>query len=151
MAIVPKIPYAKPASSIQDQLLKLTSRGLAIPDPTLAEHFLKFVGYYRLIGYGLGFYDRATKCYVAGKSFQDLVDHYTLDRELRVLIMDEIERVEIAVRSCIVNYLSLTYGPHWHLNQGVFVTTFDFAKFSRTVATEVGRSREPFIYHYNRK
>lgn len=148
------IPYTKPAISISDQLVKLTTRGLAIPDPVSAEHYLKHIGYYRLTGYGLSFFDRASGRYDAGRSFQDLLDHYIFDRELRVMVMDEIERIEIAVRSIIVNELSLKHGPHWHLNHKLFIPKKDalqFGELLRKVEAETGRSKERFIFHYRNK
>lgn len=127
---------------------------LSLPDPAAAEHYLKFIGYYRLTGYGLSFYDRTTRRYQPGKSFQDLLDHYVFDRELRVMVMDEIERIEIAVRTAIVNELSLKHGPHWYLNYKLFLpkpNSLQYGELLRKIEAETGRSKELFIYHYKNK
>jgi hypothetical protein len=43
--------FTKPATSIDDQIALLKSRGLVIADEQRAKHYLRFVGYYRLAGY----------------------------------------------------------------------------------------------------
>ena len=43
--------HAKPSLSQQEQLCLLQKKGLIIPNPDLALHFLRFIGYYRLSCY----------------------------------------------------------------------------------------------------
>jgi abortive infection bacteriophage resistance protein len=42
-----RMKFTKPALSLPAQVAKLQSRGLAIPDAAAAEHYLRFIGYYR--------------------------------------------------------------------------------------------------------
>lgn len=148
-----QIPYTKSASTIQQQIQKLIQRGLAVPDVALAAHHIQFIGYYRLMGYGLTFYDKRTKQYAAGKTFDDLIEHYTFDRELRVIAMDEIERIEIAIRSVIVDEMSRKHGPHWYLDHTRFQQLKKedriYGELIRKVEVDTGRSTELFIHHYH--
>ena len=43
--------YQKSPTHVEDLITILKSRKLAIPDLTLAEKYLKTIGYYRLTGY----------------------------------------------------------------------------------------------------
>jgi hypothetical protein len=47
------------------------------------------------------------KTFVAGATFADIVTLYNFDRELRVLCLDAIERIEVALRASIVNGLAV--------------------------------------------
>jgi abortive infection bacteriophage resistance protein len=49
--------------------------------------------------------------------FKDIIDLYIFDRELRLLIMDMVERIEISIRSVLINELSLNKkDPFCYLN-----------------------------------
>lgn len=98
--------FHKLALSISDQILLLKSRGLDIPDETRAERYLKFIGYYHLGGYARHFMDLSdpdNEKFVAGSSFDNLIDLYVFDRKLRLIIFDAMERIEIAIKSAFNN------------------------------------------------
>ena len=50
------------------------------------EKALKSVGFYRLRGYSFHLYDNATKKYVPGTKFEDILKLYQFDQELSALI-----------------------------------------------------------------
>lgn len=50
--------FTKPALSIQNLLRLWQTRGLDIDDLSEAEHYLRFIGYYRLSAYALPFQDK---------------------------------------------------------------------------------------------
>lgn len=119
--------FRKPALSIPDLVQRWKDRGLAISVPAEAEHYLSFIGYYRLSAYALPLQDKVApstgpidKPFKAGTSFTDILNLYRFDRELRLLFMDAIERIEVAVRTCIVNEMSLRHGPHWFMDASHF-------------------------------
>jgi len=97
-------PYSQPYTSPSDLVRLLQTRGLVVEDPALAEQWIEKVGYYRLKGYGLHFRipdtgGYLTEHYQAGTRFEALIDLYEFDRHLRLLILDAIERIEVAFRS----------------------------------------------------
>jgi abortive infection bacteriophage resistance protein len=115
--------FRKPALSISDLAQRWRDRGLAIPDLAEMEHYLRFIGYYRLSAYALPLQVKIAsssnpidKPFKTGVTFTDILNLYRFDRELRLLFMDAIERIEVAVRSCIVNEMSLRHGPHWFMD-----------------------------------
>ena len=91
--------YNKPAFNLEEQLDLLKSRGLDIPQPERALHYLKFIGYYRLSGYCLFYQEKPSHSFKHGTTFDAVLDLYIFDRQLRLLVMDAMERIEVAVRA----------------------------------------------------
>ena len=100
--------YPKPWMSFNDQLDQLIKRGMTITDRALALECLSRVGYYRLSGYWYAFRERndvvlldggkkpsmvkvtreLTDDFKSGATFQNAVDLYVFDKQLRLLVMD---------------------------------------------------------------
>lgn len=116
--------YNKPALTFSQQVDLLISRGLIIENRRRVEKTLANISYYRLSAYMLPF----KKCennvvkdeFVEGTTWDKVYDLYKFDRKLRLLMFDAIERIEVAIRTQIVNQLSLKYGSHWHDNRSIF-------------------------------
>ena len=87
--------------------------------------------------------------YKPDTSFDQVMMLYRFDKKLRLLIFNEIEKIEVAVRSAIVNIGSdMTGYPFWMTDSMNFI---DAAKFRHTmdlIDTELHRSREDFIVHF---
>ncbi len=89
----------------------------------------------------------------AGTTFDDVLRLYHFDRKLRLLVLDEIERLEVAIRTVICNELSISHGPHWYLSkhQDVMYRSkngFDPYDFLNGVHRETIRSSDLLIKHY---
>ncbi len=98
---MPEAP--KPWKSIDEQMSLLHYRGMSFHDSELARNFLERVGYYRLSGYFYPFrktdeHGRRTDEFLEGSRFEDVVALYVFDRKLRLLTMDAIEQIELAVQ-----------------------------------------------------
>ncbi len=155
--------FAKPALPIEDQLVKLRDRGLIIPDEETAHWALRRLGYYRLAAYTLPFQQGhlPDKPFVAGATFEKVLALYTFDRELRLLVLDAIERVEVVLRTSMVYHLSLAHGAHWFMDASLFSAGFNHGRFINQVEEELALSpggnrprrahAEVFINHYYRK
>jgi abortive infection bacteriophage resistance protein len=117
-----KLNYAKPPLSHGQLVDRLTERGLAVPDVTRAQRYLRHIGYYRLSPYTIPFQVPGTEHgFRAGTEFDDVLDLYVFDRKLRLLILDALERVEVAVRSATTDQMALHRGgPHWYLDTAHF-------------------------------
>jgi len=100
----------------------MQERGLNIPDIDTAIHYLRYIGYYRLTGYCLPFQNgpKGDHAFDKGTSFDDVLALYIFDRELRLHVLDAIERIEVAFRAAISNTMSIEYGPHWYLDKSHF-------------------------------
>jgi abortive infection bacteriophage resistance protein len=114
------LTYAKPWKSYEEQLDLLIARGMQIPERDRALDYLRRVGYFRLSGYWFAFRERSgplimldkqgkkprklkvetlpLEQFKHGTTFQNAVDLYVFDKRLRLLAMDALERIEIALR-----------------------------------------------------
>ena len=143
-----KQPYNKPALTIPQQISQLRARGMNIGDIPLAEHYLSQINYYRLSAYWLPFEsNHGTHAFQAGTRFEHVLDLYIFDRELRLLVLDAIERVEIAIRTQLAYQLGHRYGTHPHLNPALFKQAWDHARNVAQLQTEAHDSKETFIKH----
>lgn len=105
------VEYTKPWLSLEQQVEKLRSQGIQVGVRDHAVALLESVGYYRLTGYLYPF--RKSEQYVdkdghtnirvlgdyrPGTTLRHAAALIDFDRQLRVLVMDGLERIEIAVR-----------------------------------------------------
>jgi abortive infection bacteriophage resistance protein len=150
------IPFVKPAISIQDQLNKLIFRGLIVADHNAAMQKLKSISYYRLSGYIYPFRLRdhlgnVQDGLVAGTKFEQILELYEFDRHLRLLILDAIERIEVAIRTQLTYNFSCKYGPFGHTDASNFHHDFNHPVWITEVDKETQRSGDEFIRHYSHK
>ncbi|MFH5877494.1 Abi family protein [Arthrobacter sp. NA-172] len=108
--------YSKPPMGHADLVAQLSTRGLDIPDANRATRYLRNIGYYRLSPYAIPFQQGTPDhAFRPGAQFDDLLDLYAFDRTLRLLVMDALERVEVAVRASLTDYMSTsTQDAHWY-------------------------------------
>jgi abortive infection bacteriophage resistance protein len=155
--------FDKPPLPLLDQLAKLKSRGLQVTDEDAGRTLLRVIGYYRFSAYTLPFQQGniPDKPFHVGVGLDDIQALYTFDRELRLLVMDALERIEIGLRSALVNRMCIEHGAHWFLTPTHFVRSFDHAKLIAGVedALEMDpaaprprkKHSEVFINHYYQK
>mgnify|MGYP001042367001 FL=1 len=101
---------------------RLAKRGMVIPDRERALRYLRHIGYYRLSPYAIPFQkSRPDHLLREGTSFDDVLDLYVFDRALRLLVLDALERVEVAVRAALTDHMSTSYqNPFWYAEPGHF-------------------------------
>ncbi|MVT11699.1 hypothetical protein GO493_25775 [Chitinophaga sp. ysch24] len=139
-------PYQKPTTTISQQITLLRKRGLVIPDEKIAEKYLTFVGYYRLAGYWQIYQsDKVNHIFHEGVTFRHITELYNFDRELRILLCDAIERIEIALRSIIVNTMCASHGPLWFTNPSLVEREDWYNENLSVINAELDRSMEEFI------
>jgi abortive infection bacteriophage resistance protein len=155
--------FNKPPLSIPDQLAKLKGRGLQVPDDPEGRRLLRVIGYYRFSAYTLPFQQclQPDKPFRPGISIEDIEALYVFDRELRLLVMDALERIEIGLRSAIVNRMCLQYGAHWFMEPVHFSGGFNHAKLIAGIEEALEllpgglrpmrKHSEVFINHYYSK
>ena len=150
---VRKIKFTKHPTSFADQVILLERRGLAIPDKAKAEFYLSQLNYYRFAAYCLPFeQDHTTHQFVAGTQFDDVLNLYTFDRELRLLVLDAIERVEVSLRTQLAYHLSHNHSTaHPHLQPMIFHNPVIYGASISNLNNDINRSREEFIKHLTNK
>ena len=92
--------YTKPPLTHAQQLDQLLERGMVCTHHAQALHCLDHLNYYRLGAYWLPFESsHSTHAFKPGTRLEDVLNLYVFDRELRLLVLDAIERVEVSVRT----------------------------------------------------
>ena len=146
-----KVPFQKQYTNAHDLVRLLQSRGLTVTDTVKAESYLEYIGYYRLSAYMYPLLQtpKEQHHYKPNTSFDQIMMLYRFEKKLRLFIFNEVEKIEVAVRSAIVNIGSeMTNDPFWMTDSSNFI---DAAKFRHTmdlIDAELRRSREDFIVHF---
>ncbi|HEX6037236.1 Abi family protein [Longimicrobium sp.] len=124
-------------------LAHLISRGLGVPDEAQALSVLGRIDYYRLLVYMRPFQQRGAetgaRTFVPGTSIGDILALYEFDRELRLLSLDAVERVEVALRAAVVSEVAVQHGAHFYLQSKHFTTPDAWARFNAAVQEEAPR------------
>lgn len=148
--------YSKKPLSIEEQIIKLENRGLNFSDKTIAAHYLQNISYYRLRAFTFPFQNNqapeADHVFLRDDiDFNDIIDLYVFDRRLRNLLFNELEKIEVAVRT----QLSLVYSvskqdPMWYLDSQLYTnrSANSFSRLQEDIEADVCRSNEDFIKHY---
>lgn len=112
--------YPKTWKDYEAQLSQLIDRGMVVTDKACAIDYLERIGYYRLSGYWYAMRQRTGELvllseqfqkpkrvkveslvldkFKLGTTFQHAVALYVFDKQLRMLVLDGLERIEIALR-----------------------------------------------------
>ena len=92
--------FNKPPKSYAEQLQILKNRGLVVADDAFAEHCLKHHNYYRLSAYRFPLTEPDNPDrFLPGTTFDNFWGLYCFDRQLRLLVMEGVKRLEISVRA----------------------------------------------------
>ena len=143
--------FTKPSLTLAQKIAHLRTRGMTVPDTAQAEHWLRHVSYYRLSAYWLPFENpkgQAGPRFRAGTHFDTVIALYEFDRKLRLLVMDAIERIEVAIRGNWAYCLAHQGGPHGYLNAALYYDRKQFHDNLSRLTREVGHSPETYIEHY---
>lgn len=164
----------KPWRTFADQLDLLQARGLVVDDRTAALDYLERLGYYRLSGYwypmrafGSALPQAQANVarldqFLAGSRFEDVARLYVFDKRLRLLALDALERIEMAVRVDVAHLLGKR-DPQAYANPSCLHGNFAKKRIARGVDAgktlhEVWLSKyeallqrarkEPFVQHH---
>jgi abortive infection bacteriophage resistance protein len=147
--------YTKAPLSFQDQARLLQSRGIC-GDLTIIENRLGSVNYYRLTGYLHPYKIPGDENFLPGTQFDTVWNHYAFDRRLRLLVMDAIERIEIAVRSQLAYYHAHEYhDPFAYATSPITLPSLKpavYSDFLSRVREETDRcEKDLFVSHFKTK
>lgn len=131
---------------------------MAVADEGAATHVLHHINYYRLRAYWLPFEVAADKQaapgehkFVEGTEFQQAVRLYLFDRELRLLLLEAIECIEISLRTRWAQVMAERYGSHAYLSPDLFKDRRIYDDCMEHLMEELARSKETFVQHYRGK
>ncbi|MFR9592582.1 MAG: Abi family protein [Rikenellaceae bacterium] len=144
----------------------LQDRGLTIFDTAKAAAYIQNIGYFRLSAYFFPLLNeiKTDHSYKPNSTFKQAMDMYRFDRKLRLLCFNEIEKIEVALRSVIVNTSSEFFNdPFWmtasqnfriirsidkRTNKSIEIKWFD--KFIDNINRDIERSNDDFIIHFKK-
>lgn len=167
--------YNKPYLTFEQQLALLMGRGLGVTDEAAALACLQRIGYYRLSAYWYPLREvvlaqvpgsaqitvQRTDAFRPESTFEQVLALYVFDKRLRLLVLDAIERLEVALR-VDVSYRLGARDPFAHMKPALLHGNFTKKVRPATGRTSyqdwlakhqqmVARSREDFVRHYQQK
>ena len=149
---MPRVPYEKPALTYEEQVAQLQERGLQIKNQPRAIHLLESISYYRLSGYWYPMLaDKSNHLFKPNSTFQAAFQLYSFDRELRVLILRELEKLEISIRAKMIYILSHEHGAFWYEDTNLFRNRYSHSISLGNIEKEFHRSDEEFIEAFKEK
>ena len=146
--------YPKTHTSPKDLIVLLKKRGLTIPNEQKALAYLINIGYFRLSAY---FYPllkdpKVDHLYKTDATFDMALDMYRFDRKLRILLFNEIEKIEVAVRCAVNNWITSELNDiFWMTNPKYFHNKTIFSKTLELILSEIDKTKEDFIVHFQSK
>lgn len=151
--------YTKPALSFDQQAQRLLDRGLIVSNQETLKQYLSRVNYYRLSAYWYFFKytdpQTGEEKFAPDTHFNTIWRRYTFDRELRLLVLDAIEHIEVAIlRTRMVEQFTLEHGPFGYCDPVNFNPAFPLAQFNRLISEidqAVDNSSEEFVARYKAK
>jgi abortive infection bacteriophage resistance protein len=142
----------KVSRTIAEQIALLKSRGMLVNDEQMAALYLNHISYFRLKGYWWDMQtDMVNHIFAPNTYFEDVMARYNFDRELRLILFNAIEFVEIALRTKLIYHLSQAYGGLWYLDDSITVDKTKHQECLADLQTEFARSGEGFAKEFRFK
>lgn len=144
--------YLKPALTFEDQADLLLDRGL-VGDRQELIRTLQSVSYYRLSGYLYPFRETGGDHFRPSTRLSIVWTQYRFDRQLRLLLLDAIERFEVYLKTGLTHCFAHRFGPFAYTQALHFAPGSAHAHdlLLKKVQDEVKRSREVFLRHFQAK
>jgi len=138
--------FDKKALTIKDQIDRLIERGLVIQESDNAQNVLSHISYYRLGEYWYSMqYDKEQHLFKENSKFEDVIALYNFDRELRFLLFDVIEKIEISLRTKLIYHLSHEFDPWWFQNFDLFIDSKQLVITLANLEEELTRTKDNTI------
>lgn len=169
------VEYSKPWLAVEEQVDRLVEHGLDVGDRVHAARVLEAIGYYRLTGYLYPFREseeylddnrtriRVLSAFRPGTRLVHAEAIIDFDRQLRTLVMDGLERIEVAVRMRI-GYVLGRSAIFAHEDPALFMTAFTMdntdirnptpskhVQWLQRVHDRQASSDEQFVEHFRTK
>ena len=142
----------KAPRTITEQIALLKTRGMLMKDEQKAAFYLGHISYFRLKSYWWDMQtDRVNHIFAPNSYFEDVIARYNFDRQLRLILFDAIELIEIALRTKLIYHLSQAYGGLWYLDDSIVMDKTKHQDCVADLQTEFARNGENFAKEFCRK
>ncbi len=143
--------YTKHPLTFEKQADRLIKRGLITEKQHLIS-ILQGVNYYRLSAYLYPFRND-DDTYKPNTTFEEVWNRYLFDHQLRLILMDAIEWIEVDIRTKITYYLSHSNGAfNYHYKRFLpKLSNSHRRRFINSLILERKISKETFVAHFGKK
>lgn len=150
-----KNKFKKTALNINEKITFLKNKWLIFNDEKNEKVELNHIWYFRLSWY-LKYFQKNDSYFFEWTTFKKVVDLYNFDRELRLLTIDVIEKIEISLKAHINDYMSEKFEIFWYLDEKLFLLNTDkkreiYTKLLLKINNIKQKSGSIFIKHYFEK
>jgi len=143
--------FNKSPTTIAQQIDLLQRKGLIVNSITDAASHLSNIGYFRFITYCRAYQkqrDNGTFEFKDNIHFDQIINLYDFDRQLRLLTLDAIERIEIAFRAKFNHEMALSQGNLWYAKPELFRHEHKHLRFLKELTKTIERKDKPYIKNY---
>ena len=126
---------------------------MLMEDERKVESYLLNIGYHRLSAYIYPFYKspKSDLKLKEGTNFEQVLTLYRFDKKLRILLFNEIEKIEVAIRSVLANIGCQELDDRYWITKPEYFANAD--KFNQTLSVidkELTSSKEDYIEDFRR-
>lgn len=139
----------QPSMTIDEQIINLREKGMIIENEDTTKTFLNKVSYFRLIkAYSLG-YKSQNGNYYDDVCFENLVELYQFNSDLRHQIFMQIEKVEVSLRCRLSNHFCDKYGVLGYEDANNFINATRHTGLLADIKREAKRNEKtPFVKNF---
>lgn len=134
--------------NLDEQINILRDRGLVIEDDIKAKEFLYNNNYYRVSGYSLTL--RNHDIFYPNTKFQNIIDIYSFDQELRNMLLKYLEIIEIKIKSIYTYEFTKKHGGIGYLDSSRFFCNVTYNSIMHKANDQVDKrkSHEAYLKHF---
>ena len=141
--------YTKKPFTVTEQICLLKQRGLIIDNESEAIAVLQRISYFRLACYWRPMeQDKVRHIFKPDSHFGDVIKLYKFDSELKSLLFNFIQHIEIAVRTQIIQKFSIKYGSFWFMDKKLFSNEKIFQKHLISLQKAIDRTNDDYILEH---
>lgn len=152
--IVKPLLYDKPVLSAEQHIKLLKSRWLIFRNEEEAKLQLQRNAYYRLSWYMRYFYKDPAQNFKEWTDFKDITELYYFDGDLKLLLLDALEVIEVDFKTQIINIMSEKYWtPFWFMDKEKFISIWLYKNITKIIQETVNRNKDnssPIKHYYNK-
>ena len=144
--------YTKQPLDYPKIIAQLKGIGLLFHDEAQAIQQLQIISYFRIANYLKTFeVVGSNHLFNPNSYFEDALELYYFDKELRHILFGAIQSIEIAFRSKVIHHVALAHGAFWFTVPSIAVRQNCFRENLDQIKKELKRSKEEFIQeHFQR-
>ena len=142
----------KISRTIAEQIALLKKRGMLMKDEQTAAFYLGHISYFRLKSYWWDMQtDKENHVFAPNSYFEDAIARYDFDSQLRLILFNAIEFIEIALRAKLIYHLSQAYGGLWYLDDSLVIDKVKHQNYLADLQNEFTRNNENFVKDFRNK